>query len=148
MPARIGRAGEKPEALSEQAAHHGEVWHETRRRPGDEASRIRKLREPHRDKQKRRRVMPGKIAGIIPAQHIDLNLLVNRPVPGERALAFEGEFTCGPDVDVVGADEASLSVEQPGMAEIHRGNQGGVEGREQQAGLFERHRNAAQRRRW
>ena len=98
---------QQAERTPDDRAHHGEIRHEADQRPADERHGVGKMRQQGGDEQEGRRVMPGEIAGEIPAEQRNLDLLLNIPVPSLRGLAIERQPARGPDVDEIGRDAQS-----------------------------------------
>jgi hypothetical protein len=65
--------------------------------------------------QKRRRIVPGKVAGIALAQHCDLHLLLDVPVVSERRMAIEHESAGRPDIDEIGRNAEPVFIKDPPM---------------------------------
>ena len=131
------------ERTADDAAHDEEIGNEACRHTADEGDRIGKLREEGGDKQKRRRIVPGKIAREILAQQRQLDLLLDVPIIGQRRMAIEHEFSGRPHIDEIGGDAKSALFPDPHPRKIRHREIADIDHDQREAGVEQRRRNDA-----
>ena len=108
------RASEqKPNAIADNAANGRHIERKGQEHPCCIGLNIGNEREQRRHKQKRRWVVPGKLAMERMSERCNLSRLLDGDVISGGRISIEGLPASGPHIDEVGRDRVALRINQP-----------------------------------